>query len=88
MKFNYKHICLLFLMVLSGSCKKYLDVVPPDVGTIDYAFRSKNEAENYLFTCYSSVQQLNDLNRSAGFTTSGEIIFPLNLANNPLDITG
>ncbi|MFC0515289.1 RagB/SusD family nutrient uptake outer membrane protein [Mucilaginibacter angelicae] len=88
MKFNYKHICLLFLMVLSGSCKKYLDVVPPDVGTIDYAFRSKNEAENYLFTCYSSVQQLNDLNRSAGFTTSGEIIFPLNLANNPIDITG
>jgi hypothetical protein len=88
MKFNYKHIGLLLLMVLSGSCKKYLDVVPPDVGTIDYAFRSKNEAENYLFTCYSSVQQLNDLNRSAGFTTSGEIIFPLNLANNPLDITG
>ncbi|GGA96325.1 hypothetical protein GCM10011500_10170 [Mucilaginibacter rubeus] len=88
MKFNHKYIGLLLLLVLSGSCKKYLDVVPPDVGTIDYAFRSKNEAENYLFTCYSSVQQLNDLNRSAGFTTSGEIIFPLNLPGNPIDITG
>jgi len=88
MKFDYKRFCLIILTLLGSSCKKYLDVVPPDVGTIDYAFRNKNEAENYLFTCYSAVQQLNDLNRSPGFTTSSEIIFPLNLPGNPIDITG
>jgi hypothetical protein len=89
MKFNYRYFCLLVLMLSGTSCKKYLDVVPPNVGTIDYAFRSRNEAENYLFTCYSALQQqLNDLNRSPGNTTSSEIIFPLNLPSNPIDITG
>ncbi|HTG55175.1 MAG TPA: hypothetical protein VL943_02815, partial [Niabella sp.] len=38
-----------------SSCKKYLDIVPDNVGTLDYAFRNKNEAENYLFTCYSTM---------------------------------
>lgn len=89
---NMKSLCryIGFVVILTffAGCKKYLDVVPPDVGTLDYAFRSRNEAENYLFTCYNGIQQLNDLNRSAGFTTSSEIIFPLNLVSNPLDITG
>jgi hypothetical protein len=88
MKSHYKYICLIILMVMSDSCKKYLDVVPPNVGTLDYAFRSRNAAENYLFTCYSDIQQLNDLTRSPGFTTSSETVFPLNLINNPIDITG
>jgi hypothetical protein len=73
---------------MAGSCKKFLDVVPPDVGTIDYAFRSRNEAENYLFTCYNAIQNLNDLTRSPGFTMSSEIIFPMNLPSNPINITG
>lgn len=88
MKNLFKYICLISLLGLSNSCKKYLDVVPPDVGTLDYAFRSRNQAENYLFACYNAIQNLNDLNRSPGFTTSSEIIFPLNLPSNPLDITG
>jgi hypothetical protein len=83
------YICLITLTLLGDSCKKYLDVVPPDVGTLDYAFRNRNQAENYLFTCYSAIQQLNDQNRNAGFTTSTELIFPLNLtAGAPIDITG
>lgn len=88
MKTCYKYILLISLLITGNSCKKYLDVVPPDVGTLDYAFRSRNEAENYLFACYNAFQNLNDLNRSAGFTTSSELIFPLNLPSNPLDITG
>lgn len=84
----YKYLFLAGLLLFGGSCKKYLDVVPPDVGTLDYAFRSRNEAENYLFACYNAIQYLNDLNRSPGFTTSSEIIFPMNLPSNPIDITG
>ena len=64
------------------SCKKYLDVTPDNVGTIDYAFRNRNEAENYLFSCYSTLQQINDLQYDAGFTNSSEIVFPNNLSNN------
>jgi len=37
---------------LLGSCS-YLDVVPDNVATIDYAFRLRSQAEKYLFTCYS-----------------------------------
>lgn len=83
-----KSLYIIALFLVFGSCKKFLDVVPPDVGTLDYAFRSRNEAENYLFTCYNALQNLNDLNRSPGFTMSSEIIFPMNLPGNPIDITG
>ncbi|WP_261387924.1 hypothetical protein [Chitinophaga pinensis] len=48
MKSLYKYLCLIGLLFSGNACKKYLDVVPPDVGTLDYAFRSRNEAENYL----------------------------------------
>ena len=46
-KFNYKCFLLATLFVSGLSCKKYLDVVPDNVGTIEYAFRNRNEAENY-----------------------------------------
>lgn len=47
-------IALIFLLAITaGSCKKFLDVVPDDVATIDYAFRKRSNAEQYLFTCYS-----------------------------------
>ncbi|MGV8095147.1 MAG: RagB/SusD family nutrient uptake outer membrane protein [Mangrovibacterium sp.] len=36
-----------------SSCGDYLDVVPDNVATIDYAFRMRATAEQYLFTCYS-----------------------------------
>jgi hypothetical protein len=42
-------ICLLPL----ASCKKFLDVVPDNIATIDNAFTIRSAAEKYLFTCYS-----------------------------------
>ncbi|WP_316825895.1 MULTISPECIES: RagB/SusD family nutrient uptake outer membrane protein [Pedobacter] len=89
MKLQYKQIGLAVLtLVCSASCKKYLDVTPNNVGTLDYAFRNRNEAENYLFTCYNSLQLLNDLSRSPAFTSSSEIIYPLDLQSHPFDETG
>lgn len=82
MKAYFKYIFMISLSVGLGSCKKYLDVTPANVGTIDYAFRNRNEAENYLFTCYAALQQLNNVQTNAGFTTSGEIVFPDNLRDN------
>lgn len=88
MKSFYTFLCITGLLLLGSSCQKYLDVVPPDVGTLDYAFRSRNEAENYLFSCYNAIQGLNDMSRSPAFTTSSELVYPLNLPGNPLNITG
>ncbi|TJZ62934.1 RagB/SusD family nutrient uptake outer membrane protein [Sphingobacterium olei] len=48
-------IILAFLssaLLLLQSCS-YLDIMPDNVATIDYAFRTRNTAESYLFTCYS-----------------------------------
>lgn len=82
MKSYFKYICIIILTSSVMSCKKYLDVIPDNVGTVDYAFRNRNEAEKYLFTCYSTLQKLHNTWSNAGFTTSGEIIFPNNLRDN------
>ena len=54
MKF-YKYILVLIIIVSFASCKKYLDIVPDNVATIDYAFRNRSMAERYLATCYSYI---------------------------------
>ena len=80
-KTYFKYI-LGILLVLSGySCKKYLDITPENLGTLDYAFRNRNEAENYLFSCYAYLQRLNDVSSNPGFTTSSELIYSNTLDN-------
>lgn len=51
MKQIYK-IILGSLFLLPISCADYLDVVPDNVATIEYAFRMRSAAEQYLSTCY------------------------------------
>lgn len=79
MKTLYKYFIILLVASPSFSCKKYLDVTPDNVGTIEYAFRNRNEAENYLFSCYAYLQRMSDASTNAGFTISGELIYPNNL---------
>ncbi|WP_346320673.1 RagB/SusD family nutrient uptake outer membrane protein [Chitinophaga sp. YIM B06452] len=82
-------ILLLGLLCVSGeSCKKYLDVTPENVGTIDYAFRNRNEAENYLFTCYNTLQGFSNVIYDPGFTTSAEIVYPNDLSERPINDIG
>lgn len=49
-----------FLMIILSSCGKYLDVVPDNVATLEYAFRDKVGAEKFLFTCYSYLPNFGD----------------------------
>ena len=44
--------CLL-VAFFACSCEDYLDVVPDNVATIDYAFRDRVGVEKYLYTCYT-----------------------------------
>src|SRR5688572_2703682 len=87
---SYKILIYLAAITMLGtSCKKFLDVTPENVGTIDYAFRNRNEAENYLFSCYATLQQFQYPHNDPSFTSSGEIIFPNNLTDNQgIDPTG
>ncbi|WP_316834856.1 RagB/SusD family nutrient uptake outer membrane protein [Pedobacter nutrimenti] len=83
MKSSYSKFLYAVVLAMSIiSCKKYLNVTPDNVGTIDYAFRNRNEAENYLFSCYSTLQKFQYPWLDAGFATSGEIVYP-----GPTEIT-
>lgn len=53
---NYIFLIAFFFGFIS--CDKYLDVVPDDIATLDYAFRMRSTAEQYLFTCYSFLPNL------------------------------
>src|SRR5690606_24414410 len=48
-----KKYLIYFLLTGTLSSCNYLDVVPDNIATIDYAFRTPLTAEKYLFTCYS-----------------------------------
>ncbi|WP_316799600.1 RagB/SusD family nutrient uptake outer membrane protein [Pedobacter frigidisoli] len=75
------YICALVLLCSIYSCKKYLDITPENLGTLDYAFRNRNEAENYLYGCYAYLQRSTDMATNPGFTTSGELIYSNSLDN-------
>ena len=57
MKYIKISILGIMLTIMSG-CTDYLDIVPDNVATIDYAFRMRSTAEKYLFTCYSFLPDM------------------------------
>ena len=77
-------ILLISALLLSvTSCKKYLDVTPDDVATLNSSFANANETQSYLVgNCYAILQRLADVTRNPGFTASGEIIIPTDLPSN------
>jgi hypothetical protein len=58
------------------SCKKFLDIVPDNVATIEYAFRLRVEAEKYLFTLYNYLPGEGSLWNNPAFLGGDEICIP------------
>jgi len=80
---NYKILLVSALLLSTTSCKKYLDVTPDDVATLNSSFANANETQSYLVgNCYSILQRLADVVRNPGFTASGEVIIPTDLPAN------
>lgn len=79
---------ILLILVFGAtviSCKKYIDIVPDNIATIDYAFRLRNTAERYLFTCYSFLP--NYPGYAGGFLNVGdELIYVGPYRNTGFDI--
>jgi hypothetical protein len=65
--------CSIFLCT---SCKKYLDIVPDNVATLDNAFALRNEAQKFLVTCYSYLPNSTDPQSNVAFLGGDEIWFP------------
>lgn len=63
------------LIAMSLSSCKYLDIVPDNVATIDYAFRLRSQAEKYLSTCYSYLPKLASWSNNPGLLSGDEVWF-------------
>lgn len=71
MKSIYKLLIGAACIVGSTSCN-YLDVVPDNVATIEYAFRNRTACEKYLFTCYSYLPRHGHLTLDPAMTSGDE----------------
>lgn len=79
---NRRNSLVVLLLAVLGtglfSCKKYLNVVPDNVATLDNAFKLRVEAEKFLFTCYSFLPKNGDGWYNAAMTSADEIWYPQN----------
>lgn len=66
-------VSVRILFIFLCSCGDYLDVVPDNVATIDNAFSLRNEAEKYLFTCYSYMPKDGNLSYDPAMEGGDEI---------------
>lgn len=65
---------ILFSLSLAGLCScHYLDIVPDNIATIDYAFRTEHTAEKYLFTCYSYLPPIGSLANNPAWMGGDEL---------------
>lgn len=64
-------------LLLSG-CKKFIDVVPDNVATINNAFTLRNEAEKFLFTCYSYLPENGNPGGNIGMFGGNEMWVSIN----------
>lgn len=85
---KYRKAGLIVLLWMSAylfnSCH-YLNVIPDDVATLDYAFREGAQAEKFLFTCYSYLPDYSNFEAMPGLITGDEIWFfypPLDFNSN------
>jgi starch-binding outer membrane protein, SusD/RagB family len=76
MKWIKSIFLITMLATVITSCKKFLDVVPDNVVTLEHAFKLRNEAEKYLFTLYSYLPRSGDGWYNPGFMAGDEIWLP------------
>lgn len=79
---SLKQIIFIALAAVTTSCNDYIDVVPDNVATLDNAFSLRNEAEKYLFTCYSYLPQHGSAISNPAFFGGDELIPGREYANS------
>ena len=56
----YQALLLIFLVAGISSCD-YLDIVPDERPTEEDAFKDKNAAERYLYSCYAFMPYIKEV---------------------------
>ncbi|WP_295128732.1 RagB/SusD family nutrient uptake outer membrane protein [uncultured Chitinophaga sp.] len=72
-KHSIKAFVLVLLLTVLGSCKKYLDVIPDNIATLDNAFTMRSEAIKYLYTCYSYMPRNGELTADPAMLSGDEM---------------
>ncbi len=67
--------CIILFTGMIG-CNKFLNIVPDNVATLDHAFHLRNEAEKYLFTCYSFLPKDGSELYNIGMMDGDEVWLP------------
>lgn len=66
-------MCMVVVLTMISSCKKFLDVVPDNVATIDNAFTMRSQAQKFLFTCYSFMPKNGQLSDDPAMVGGDEL---------------
>lgn len=69
-----RHVLVAVAVLLAG-CEGYLDVVPDNIATIEDAFALRQNAERYLYNCYSYLPRHGDPAYNIGLLGGDEIWF-------------
>jgi hypothetical protein len=74
---NMKNIiCIIITFtVLTVSCADYLDVVPDNITTVDHAFKSRYQAEGFLFGLFGSLPEFANPGSNPALMGGDEIWF-------------
>lgn len=75
-RFNGLALGMLSVLALQSCEDNFLDVVPDNIATIDQAFNLRNEAEKYLFTCYSYMPRSADMHHNPAMLAGDELWIP------------
>jgi len=70
------YLTAIIMAASSMACDSFLDVIPDNVSTIDHAFTLRQEAEKYLFTCYSYLPDHGSPSNNIGLNAGDEAWFP------------
>lgn len=73
---------IVITTVFLAGCNKFVDVVPDNVATLEYAFRMRTTAEQYLATCYSFIPEGGNVSANIGLFGGDELWTNTALNNN------
>ena len=67
------YILYFFMVCCVFACEDYLDVVPDNIATLDYAFRDRISAERYLISCYNYLPYFGRPNSDPGIMGGDDV---------------
>lgn len=62
-------VCVFFF----SSCSEFLDVVPDNIPTIEHAFKNRNEAEAFMYGCFSFLPEFSQAGSNPALLAGDEV---------------